>query len=67
MFLIVLTMVSTCMYFIPAAVGFLRHHRNENAIAVLNLCLGWTIIGWVVALVWASTDDVKGEKERMRL
>jgi len=24
----------------------------------LNLFLGWTLIGWIVALVWASTVDV---------
>jgi hypothetical protein len=32
------------------------------AITVLNVLLGWTFIGWVVALVWASTMDV--EKSR---
>ena len=25
------------------------------AIAVLNLFLGWTVMGWVAALVWAYT------------
>ena len=23
----------------------------------LNILLGWTVIGWVVALVWALTKD----------
>jgi hypothetical protein len=42
-------------YFVPAIVAYLRHHHNENAIAVLNLLLGWTLLGWVAALVWALT------------
>ena len=43
------------VYFIPAIVG--RDKRNASAIFILNLCLGWTFIGWVVALVWACTKD----------
>lgn len=31
--------------------------RNAGAIFVLNLLLGWTVIGWIVALVWALTVD----------
>jgi len=25
---------------------------------VLNILLGWTVIGWVIALVWALKQDV---------
>ncbi len=45
--------------FVPALVAFQRHHRNRMAIAVLDLLVGWTFIGWVVALVWACTKDVE--------
>ncbi|MHA7686671.1 superinfection immunity protein [Corynebacterium evansiae] len=39
-----------------------RKHSNSGAIACLNIFLGWTFIGWVVALVWSFTDNVrKGE------
>jgi hypothetical protein len=43
------------VYFSPAIIG--RHKRNSSAILVLNLFLGWTFIGWVLALVWAYTVD----------
>lgn len=43
------------VYFLPALVASGRHHHNAGAIVVLNLFLGWTFLGWVVALVWAST------------
>jgi Superinfection immunity protein len=33
-----------------------RHHRNRVAISVTNLLLGWTLIGWVVAFIWACTN-----------
>jgi hypothetical protein len=40
-------------YFAPAWVAQSRGHRNRMAILVLNLLLGWSVLGWVVALVWA--------------
>lgn len=34
-----------------------RGKKNANAIFILNLFLGWTLLGWVVALVWANMED----------
>jgi hypothetical protein len=41
------------LYFLPAIVARLVHNRQTAAIFALNSLLGWTLIGWVVALVWA--------------
>lgn len=41
------------LYFVPAWVANSRKHRNENSILAVNILLGWTLIGWVVALAWA--------------
>ena len=48
-----------CLYFVPSFMGMQK--RNATAIFVLNLFLGWTLIGWVIAMVWACTvdDEVK--------
>jgi len=32
--------------------------QNAGAIGALNFFLGWTLVGWVVALVWAISKDV---------
>jgi len=42
-------------YFLPAIVG--RQKKNAQAILLLNLLLGWTLVGWIVALIWAATKD----------
>lgn len=42
-------------YFIPAVIGFARGHQSKWAIFALNLLLGWTVLGWVVALIWSLT------------
>jgi hypothetical protein len=45
------------MYFLPSIIALVRGKRDIVAILLLNLFLGWTLIGWVVALVWASKTD----------
>ena len=45
--------VVATIYLVPTAVAVSRKHHNTVAIGVLNLLLGWSIVGWVVALVWA--------------
>lgn len=54
--LTVLTVI-TIGYFLPATVASYRRKRNTGAILVLNLFLGWTLLGWVIAFVWAMTKD----------
>lgn len=45
------------IYFLPTIIG--KDKENSTPIFILNLFLGWTFIGWVVALVWATTKDRK--------
>lgn len=43
------------LYFLPAIVAQQRGHHNTGAILLLNVLLGWTVLGWIVALVWSAT------------
>jgi Superinfection immunity protein len=47
--------VFLAFYFVPAFIAGGRKHHQTFAIFMLNLLLGWTLLGWVVALVWACT------------
>jgi hypothetical protein len=44
-------------YFLPSLIALARSKRNLLAIFLLNCFLGWTLVGWVVALVWAVKVD----------
>lgn len=44
-------------YFIPAIVAGNNKHSQTGAIFALNLFLGWTLLGWVIALVWACVKS----------
>lgn len=46
------------MYFLPSIIALARSKRDILAIFLLNLFLGWSVIGWVVALIWAAKHDV---------
>ncbi len=43
----------TALYFIPAIVAFIKKHPYSNGVFLLNLFLGWTVLGWVGALIWS--------------
>ena len=43
------------VYFFPSMVASIHKHPNQLAIFTLNIFGGWTLIGWVGALVWAVT------------
>lgn len=43
------------VYALPALNAWKRKHHNAAAITALNVLLGWTILGWVAALVWSFT------------
>ena len=45
----------TFMYFVPSVVAAARKHTQTLAIFFLNLLLGWSVIGWIGALIWALT------------
>jgi len=50
---ILLVILVFIAYFLPSLIAFLRQHKNKLAIFLLNLILGWTVLGWVVSLVWS--------------
>lgn len=53
--LLVIGVIGLLFYLLPTFIAGMRGHQNTAAIVVLNLLLGWTFIGWVVALVWSFT------------
>lgn len=45
------------IYFAPGIIASMRKHHNASAIWTMNTFLGWTILGWVAALVWSMTNE----------
>lgn len=47
--------VATLIYFLPTVIALARGHLSTLAIFLLNLFLGWTLLGWLIALIWSCT------------
>lgn len=55
----IVAVVTIIIYFVPTIVAATNRQRNVSAILILNLFLGWTFLGWVIALVWACTKPAR--------
>ena len=45
--------VSVALYLLPALIARARHLPGLTTVVTLNVVAGWTLIGWVIALVIA--------------
>jgi hypothetical protein len=52
---ILIIILAIGLYFLPGIVAHMRRHHNENSIVLLNLFLGWTVLGWLAALIWSAS------------
>ncbi|RKE38714.1 T4 superinfection immunity protein [Paraburkholderia sp. BL23I1N1] len=41
------------LYLVPAMIADAREREDAFAVTIVNILLGWTVIGWFAALVWA--------------
>lgn len=53
-------MAGLVLYFLPAFIA--RDKPNKKTVFAINLGLGWTAIGWVVALIMALSDPAREAK-----
>jgi hypothetical protein len=49
----VLLVVGLALYFLPTVIGASRKVVNIGSVFAVNLLLGWTLVGWAVALAMA--------------
>jgi len=55
-FLILITLFAIALYFVPTIIAVLRHSHLTLPVVLINVLLGWTLIGWVVALVMSLME-----------
>jgi hypothetical protein len=51
----------TPVYLIPTFLAEMRRHRNYTAVMLLNVFGGWTVLGWIAALVWSVVEQERGK------
>lgn len=56
---VLLILVVGLAYMAPTLIAAKRCHRNLGSIAVINILLGWSLLGWVIALAWSFSANVE--------
>lgn len=51
--------VMAFIYVTPMIIASNRKHMNTGSIIVVNLFLGWSVIGWIAALAWSLSSHTK--------
>ncbi|MFI5024224.1 MAG: superinfection immunity protein [Alphaproteobacteria bacterium] len=63
-FVFELFFLGAAVAYIPTFIAYARGHRKQTSILIINLFLGWTIIGWIAALIWALTGRNATDAQR---
>lgn len=58
---IIYVLLGVGAYFLPSINAYSKKKRNKGAVLTLNFFLGWTVIGWIVALIWSTTNDAPAQ------
>ena len=49
------------LYLLPTFIAACRNHNNATPIFLVNIFFGWSGFGWIIALIWSFTNNVKDE------
>ncbi|MGH1402659.1 MAG: superinfection immunity protein [Alphaproteobacteria bacterium] len=55
------------LFLLPTGVALIRRHNNFIPILLVNILLGLLVIGWIVALIWSFTSNVKEKRSVVEL
>lgn len=55
--IVIISIIFLAIYIIPTIVANIRKHSQKTQILILNIFLGWSFIGWVIALIWAFKNE----------
>ncbi len=58
---ILMLMAIALIYMLPTIIAFGREHRRRQNVVLVNVILGWTLIGWVAVFLWASLAATEDE------
>ncbi len=50
------------LYMLPTLIAFARDIPQRGLVTVFNIILGWTLIGWLIAFLWARMAETTAEE-----
>lgn len=59
---VVAVTAAALVYVLPSVIGYFRRIHNLGSVVLLNLVLGWSLIGWLAALGMAVRSAPRGQR-----
>ena len=59
-------MLVLAVYCLPTIIAIIRGMERGGGLLLLNLFLGWTVLGWLGALIWSVTGETSRDAKRRR-
>lgn len=53
--------IAMALYFLPVLIARLRDAAHTGGLFLVNLFFGWTMIGWLLCLVWALLAETRAQ------
>ena len=60
-------LIGLSLYFLPTIIVEIRGTEHGARILWVNLIFGWTVLGWIAALIWALTKKAPTRVQPVRL
>ena len=51
---VILLLLCVIIYMLPTLIAFARDIPRRHAVTVVNIVLGWTLVGWFICFLWAT-------------
>jgi hypothetical protein len=61
-FMICLFLLALVIYLLPWLIGKSRDMHGTGVLLFVNLFFGWSVVGWVVCILWAALGQTKAQK-----
>jgi Superinfection immunity protein len=63
LFLLAMFVMLCFLYYAPTILAYVRKSVDLKKIVLINLVAGWTFIGWVVAMMMATTSQQTWQRD----
>ncbi len=57
--IVLLVVLALLFYLLPSLLGLVMGVIHWRGVLLVNVLLGWTVIGWLASLVWVLLDRVR--------
>jgi Superinfection immunity protein len=51
-----LLIAGAILYFVPTVIAWWLRVKSLRSIFYINLVFGWTIVGWIFAVIWTMAE-----------